>query len=142
MQRPASCHLFITTACVLWLISLTPEAAAARLTDLRCENATNPVGVEVAQPRLSWVMAGGGGGQRAYQVLVASSREKLDAGEGDLWDSGRVISKQTTGVPYQGRTLSPGQRCYWKVRGWDAFYQPTVYSGVATWEMGSLSAKD
>ena len=112
------------------------------LSGLRCENATNPLGVEAAHPRLSWVFAGGGGVQTAYQVIVASSKEKLNAGEGDLWDSGRVVSNQTTEVPYQGKALSSRQHCYWKVRAWDAFYQPTVYSAAATWEMGLLSPND
>ena len=108
------------------------------LKDLRCEGAVDPLGVESLHPRLSWVLAGGGGGQRAYQVLVATSAQKLRSGEADLWDSGRVISRQTTGVLYAGKPLSSHQRCYWEVRVWDAFYQPTVYTRPATWEMGVL----
>ncbi|MBN1590872.1 MAG: alpha-L-rhamnosidase N-terminal domain-containing protein [Pirellulales bacterium] len=55
-----------------------------------------------------------GARQTAYQLLVASSPEGLAAGQGDLWDSGRVESDQTLHVVYRGRTLRSGQQCYWK----------------------------
>jgi alpha-L-rhamnosidase len=61
---------------------------------LRCEYLQDPLGIDVRQPRLSWILDPGtqnarGLGQTAYRILVASDRSKLDAEEGDLWDSGR-----------------------------------------------------
>ena len=117
-------------------------AGAAVLGDLRCENRTDPLGVQDAHPRLSWTFVGGGGVQKAYQILVATTPEKLNSGDADLWDSGRVASDQTAGVRYAGRPLESRRKCYWKVRAWDAFYQPTVYSSFASWEMGLLSPAD
>ena len=57
---------------------------------LRCEYRVDPLGIDVSRPRLFWEMrdARRGAKQTAYQVLVASSPEKLAADEGDLWDSG------------------------------------------------------
>ncbi len=75
--------------------------------------------------------------QRAYQVLVASSEEKLKADEADLWDTGKVRSDQKA-VPYRGKPLTSLQRCYWKVRIWGTLYTATLYSDPATWEMGLL----
>jgi alpha-L-rhamnosidase len=80
--------------------------------------------------------------QKAYQILVASSEEKLKAGEGDLWDSGKVASDQSAQIPYQGQTLSSRQHCYWKVRVWDKNGEASGYSDPATWEMGLLSPSD
>jgi alpha-L-rhamnosidase len=80
--------------------------------------------------------------QTAYQILVASSEEKLKAGEGDLWDSGKVISDQSTQVPYQGKGLSSRQHCYWKVRVWDKDGEANGYSDPASWEMALLSPSD
>jgi alpha-L-rhamnosidase len=44
------------------------------------------------KPRLSWKLVGDqekrGQEQAGYQVLVASSMDNLNAGRGDLWDSG------------------------------------------------------
>ena len=66
----------------------------------RCEYRVDPLGIDVVQPRLSWVMQSAGPGQKqtAYRVLVASSPEILNAERGDLWDSGKVASDQTIHV--------------------------------------------
>ena len=75
---------------------------------LRCEYRVDPLGIDVLQPRLSWEMhdARRGAKQTAYQVLVASTPEKLAADEGDLWDSGRVATDQSTQVVYAGKPLA------------------------------------
>jgi alpha-L-rhamnosidase len=80
--------------------------------------------------------------QSAYQILVASSAEKLRANDADLWDSGRVASNQSLQVPYAGRPLVSGQCCFWKVRSWDQDNQPSAYSSPASWEMGLLTTAD
>ena len=66
--------------------------SSIQLTSLLCEYRVNPLGVDSKAPRLSWMMESSGRGhlQTAYQVLVASSLEKLMADVGDLWDSGKV----------------------------------------------------
>jgi alpha-L-rhamnosidase len=111
---------------------------------LRCEYAKNPLGVDAPHPRLSWVLASGERGQRqsAYQILVASTQSKADAGQGDLWDSGKVASSQSTQVPYQGNALRSRQQCFWKVRSWDRQGRASAYSETARWEMGLLSKSD
>ena len=91
MRRPFCCALFIGAFCLVWATGSSADAAV-KVGDLRCEYVTNPLGVEVVHPRLSWVLTSPQRGemQTAYQVLVASSEEKLKAAEGDLWDSGKV----------------------------------------------------
>ena len=133
----------LSVFCLAWATGYGAHAAVS-VGGLRCEYATNPLGVEVAHPRLSWVLTSPQRGemQTAYQVLVASSEEKLKAGEGDLWDSGKVTSDQSTQIPYQGKTLSSRQHCYWKVRVWDKNGEASGYSDPATWEMGLLSPSD
>jgi len=117
------------------------DSSAVSAGDLRVEYATNPLGIDSLQPRLSWVLTSAERAQKqtAYRVLVASSAEKLDAGTGDLWDSGKVASSQSTQVAYGGTPLASRQRCYWKVRVWDKNGLPTRYSATASWEMGLLT---
>jgi alpha-L-rhamnosidase len=117
--------------------TLTPE-------HLRCEYLTNPVGIDEAQPRLSWIVTSAERGQRqtAYQVLAASSEAELDANRGDLWDSGRVASNKTAHIEYDGKPLSSTQRIWWKVRVWDQADRPSTWSDASYWEMGLLSADD
>ena len=61
----------------------------------------------VGAPRLTWTLEGTarGAAQGAYQVLVASSEQKLAKDRGDVWDSGLVRSDQTAHVVYGGRAL-------------------------------------
>ena len=49
---------------------------------------------------------------------MASSVELLAKDEGDVWDSGRVDSDQSTLVDYRGKPLASGAAYYWKVRVW------------------------
>src|SRR5271157_3004725 len=99
-----------------WALVLAGGAASGQapcpVGGLRCEYLVNPLGIDVEKPRLSWVLASGprGHGQSAYQILVASSPEKLQRNDGDLWNSGKVGSSQTTFVVYSGRPLPSGMR--------------------------------
>jgi alpha-L-rhamnosidase len=125
----------------------TPIALAAnslRITDPKSELAIDPLGVDVPHPRLSWRVTSSesGQGQTAWQVLVASSPEFLAQDRGDLWDSGRVASDQTSHLRYAGKTLVSSQRVFWKVRSWDRAGEPTAWSAPATWTMGLLAPTD
>lgn len=97
---------------------IPPAFAAITVAQPRCEYAENPLGVDSPQPRLSWVLTSNDRAQRqtAYQIFVASSAEKLQAGQGDPWDSGEVASDQSIQVVYAGKALTSRQRCFWKVR--------------------------
>ena len=139
-RRDSMRTLFITALCLAWTVGATPAAAQGPIRDLRCENATNPRGVKALHPQLSWSW-GQPRPPRAYQVLVASSEEKLKAGDGDLWDSGRVLSDRKT-AQYQGKPLQSLQRCFWKVRVWNDYDTTGGYSDPASWEMGVLSLAD
>jgi alpha-L-rhamnosidase len=126
-----------------------PYASIARQfeltpTDLRTEYATNPLGIASQRPRFSWLLQSRQRGEKqsAYQVLVASSEAQLRADAGDKWDSGKVASDQSAHVVYDGRPLTSGERCHWKVRVWDVEDKPTPYSAPATFEMGLLEDSD
>ena len=118
--------------------------SAPRPSTLRCEYRVDPLGIDVTEPRLSWEMhdARRGAKQTAYQVLVASTPEKLAADQGDLWDSGQVASDQSTQVVYAGKPLQSRMRCYWKVRLWDADGQPDALQQARLVEHGAAEAAD
>lgn len=109
--------------------------------ELTCEYLNNPLGIDTREPRLSWKLYSNKRGehQSAYQVLVASSQELLAQDNGDLWDSGKVISGQSVHVVYGGAPLQSGMRCFWKVRAWDSDGNASPYSSMARWEMGLLT---
>jgi len=111
---------------------------------LRCEYLSNPLGIDAQKPRLSWLLdpSADGRSQSAYRILVASSPAVLLKDQGDLWDSGRVSSAQSTWVEYGGKTLGSGQKAYWKVRVWNDAGNSSLWSAQATWSMGLLRASD
>lgn len=119
--------------------SLTPAR-------LRVEYLENPLGLDVRQPRLQWILESPAGvrseKQTAYRVLVASSPEALKAGRGDLWDSGKVQSGESIHIAYAGKPLASRTRCYWKVRVWDRAGNPSPWSADALWTMGLLEKSD
>ena len=86
--------------------------------ELRYQYAIDPIGVETRQPRFRWIVTSFRRDQQqsAYRILVSSSKEKLDAEAGDLWDTGKVVSCQSVNVPYRGHALHSGQPCWWKVQ--------------------------
>ncbi len=127
--------------CVGCASSSGPGSSRPIATNLRCEYLTDPLGIDVDQPRLSWVLASRRRGQmqRAYQILVASSTETLRQDMGDLWDTGKVESDQSVHVPYAGKPLNSRTRCYWKVRVWSGRDKPSAWSRPGKWEMGLLT---
>src|SRR5271157_643266 len=115
-----------------------------KVRSLRCEYLSNPLGIDVVNPRLSWIVESDSRGdkQTAYQVLVASSEDRLNEKSEDLWDTGKVASNQTINVQYQGEALGSGMACRWKVRAWDVNDVPSEWSEVGTWSMGLLVPSD
>ncbi|HUC82201.1 MAG TPA: family 78 glycoside hydrolase catalytic domain, partial [Flavisolibacter sp.] len=111
--------------------------------NLRCEMLTNPIGIDVTAPRFSWQSHTEEKGmkQRAYQILVASSKALLDRGEGDLWNSGKIASGQSHLVTYAGKALKSRQQGFWKVKVWAANGEEQ-WSDVAMFSIGLLNAAD
>lgn len=111
---------------------------------LTCESAVNPLGIDAARPRFSWLVESPrrAQAQSAYHILVASSPAKLDAGKGDRWDSGKVASGESVNIAYEGSALASGERCWWKVRVWDQDGAAGGWSGPATFEMALLEKND
>ncbi|HWY77385.1 MAG TPA: family 78 glycoside hydrolase catalytic domain, partial [Verrucomicrobiae bacterium] len=59
--------------------------------------------------------------------------------QGDLWDTGKVLTNQTSQLAYAGSTLTSHEACYWHVRVWDQNGQPSGWSSPASWTMGILT---
>src|SRR4051794_27681762 len=62
--------------------------------NLRTEYLTDPLALDARVPRFSWEVVDDrrGASQSAYELRVASSRGRLEAGDADRWDSGVVAS--------------------------------------------------
>jgi alpha-L-rhamnosidase len=131
-------------AAVAACIAAAASASSITPVHLRCEYRVNPLGIAVAQPRLTWELSGDAqdARQTAYQILVSNNRADLDADVGILWDSGKVVSDETVLIPYAGSPLGARLRCFWKVRVWDEADRPSAWSETAYWSMGLLDRAD
>ncbi|GAF83883.1 unnamed protein product, partial [marine sediment metagenome] len=136
----------ILLAGVMFVFSGCTFTAESNITvkEVRCEYADNPLGVDTRSPRFSCILESNQRGQMqsAYQVLVASSEEKLDKDIGDKWDSRKVFSEKSVNIPYDGHPLTSGEKCFWKVRVWDRKGRPSSWSEPGTFEMGLLKESD
>ena len=121
-----------------------PEVPSLQPVQLRSRVAEDPLGVDVAHPRLYWQVASTARGQRqtAYEVMASSSRPSLAKNQPDLWDSGKVVSDGTLQIPYGGQPLHSSQPVFWKVRVWDRDGRVSLWSPLATWTMGLLADSD
>ena len=113
--------------------------------DLRTERMINPMSIDTPTPRLGWriestlqnVM------QASAHIIVASTREKAEALEGDLWDA-TIEGDQSQWVKYEGRRLKSNTRCYWRVQVSCEHPSPLIseWSDVAEWNVGLLTESD
>lgn len=134
----------ISLLLLVCLLSMKVAAyAGVSINGLRCEMLNNPVGIDTELPRVSWRISSQDRGvtQLSYQILVASSMQKLNAGEGDIWNSGIVKSSQSQWVTYAGQPLKSNGRYFWKVQV-TTNTGDTSWSEPAQWSMGLLSENE
>jgi alpha-L-rhamnosidase len=129
----------------LTALLLAPLAAHAITPGaLKTEFLDNPLGIDTAKPRFSWIVEDTtpGAKQSAYQIQAATSPEKLAKGEADLWDSGKNMSDETLGIEYGGRPLGSRSFCWWRVTIWDGAGKESGWSKPALFSVGLLTPQD
>lgn len=135
---------FILVTLMASIGSRNLSTAQIKPTTLRCEYLINPLSVDAAKPRLSWIVESQERGvlQTAYEILIASTQKLLDQNHADVWESGRVQSDESNQVRYAGPPLSSRATCFWKVRVWDNHGHMSNFSKPAMWRMGLLTKSD
>ena len=106
---------------VLGFKSHAVSASSLVIDRLFCEYLDTPQTVDSSGPVFGWILKSNQRGQKqiAYQVLVADSQQLLAEHTGNCWDSGKVLSSESSHVVYAGRKLAGSSDYYWKVRVWD-----------------------
>lgn len=100
---------------------------------LRTEYMKNPVGIDIAVPRLFW-HCDGGKRQTAYQIIAWCDGLQV-------WNTGKVQFSRMTHIPYGGEALQNRQKIQWSVKLWDENDEEGQIS-TASFEMGLLKESD
>ena len=127
--------------------SRRPAGPIVSVTDLRTERLVNPMSIDSPTPRLGWRIESteNNVSQTACHIIVASTREKAEALEGDLWDV-TINGDRSQWIPYGGKPLRSNTRCYWRVQVYctTALSASDVspWSDIALWNVGLLTESD
>ena len=105
------------------------------INNLKCDSKTNPLGIGVTKPHLSWEIQSKARDvrQTAYHILVSESPENLKNNIGNIWDSKIANSGQSIQVEYAGTPLSSGKKYFWKVKVQDQSGKQSDWSPVSSW---------
>jgi alpha-L-rhamnosidase len=136
-----------TALCLLLMLTIGTFAAKKkvnpiRVTDLRTEQMTSPMSINTDKPRLGWRIEADVNDvrQTAVRIVVASTREKAETLQGDLWDT-TLQTQQSQWLPYAGKELRSNTRCYWRVKV-TTNQGEAEWSPVAMWNVGLLNEAD
>ncbi|MEU1050493.1 family 78 glycoside hydrolase catalytic domain [Streptomyces sp. NPDC005897] len=140
----------LTAALVAALVVVAGEPAAATAASPPASSAVpalsvgglttnaldDPLGTALTAPTLGWQLDSPRRGvtQRAYEIHVASSADRLR--DPDVWDSGKVSTRQSVGVRYDGPALKPRTDYVWSVRVWDSQGNTSPWSEPARFGTG------
>ena len=135
---------FVWAAAVVLTTALNAIAdTRLAVKNLRCEYKSDPLGIDVRKPRLSWELTSTERGvlQTSYEIRVAASETELAKGK-TLWESGKQSSDASNQVEYSGPAFESCKIYYWQVRVADNRGHLTGWSKAARWETGLLELTD
>lgn len=122
---------------ILFQVIVVISFAQVTVVNLLCENRSDPIGIDVQQPRFSWQLSSDKRNvhQTAYEI-------KVNAHTAIVWSSGKINSDQSVQINYAGKNLQSEKKYAWRVRVWDNEGNVSAWSEAATFKMALLSTSD
>jgi len=144
LKKQTLFSLFVISIFCFSCNKVTTSKSALSFDKLLVNTKQNPSTIESKQPLFSWVVDAEGfnKSQSSYHILVASSKEKLNENEADIWNSKKVESNKSAFVKYQGQDLKAMKIYFWKVKIWDEKGVASNWSAVQKFEMGLIYKKN
>ena len=114
------------------------------VSNMKCENQIDPLSVTSKKPAFSWKIIADARNfnQYYYHILVSDNQQSIDKNEGNFWDSKKIKSSQSIMNVYNGKSLQPEVKYYWKVMIWDKVGRASAWSETATFQIGLLNQCD
>ena len=133
-------YLFFLAA----VLAACQDSSGLKVEGLKCEMLEAPLAIDNTSPHFSWKMRSkqNGATATAYQILVATTLDKLNEEEADLWNTGKVADAASVGIAYGGKPLASRSLAYWKVRVWNQNDEVSDWSKPTSFGIGLLSNRD
>ncbi|HUZ57248.1 MAG TPA: family 78 glycoside hydrolase catalytic domain [Hanamia sp.] len=114
------------------------------VSQLLCNNLSNPIGIGTAEPQFSWQMTSDKRDvmQTAYEIRVGSDLSDLKKGKSLEWNSGKILSDESVQVDYKGSSLKSAKKYFWQVRVWDNYGKTSSWSTPVFFQMGLLNTDE
>jgi len=96
--------------------------------------------IKSLRPLLSWEMpglAGKGGLQKAYRIILSDNSGDAAVFRGNVWDSGITFSDKTSVLYGAGKPLQPGTTYYWRVKTISVDGSESGWSDVSIFRTGA-----
>jgi len=144
VMKELCCGLALLMCVALGACSSNGNASAFKVTDLKCENLTQPVAIDQTLPHFSWINTSTQTDevQTAYEIEIATTLSHLKKGDADVWKSGKVMSAESVMVPYGGEPLPARRQYVWRVRTWNRAGECSDWSAPARFGTGIFSSED
>jgi alpha-L-rhamnosidase len=102
---------------ILFILSFSFGFSQGSISELQVDYQTQPLGIDVEIPRFSWQMVAStserGISQNAFQIVVTDEKGTV------VWDSGKVESDSSLGIPYEGEKLLPKTKYNYTITVWN-----------------------
>lgn len=141
-------RLPIKKTCIIFsfilISSILSAATPLKPASLSCEYIINPLGINTAQPRFAWTCISKEKNkmQSAYELIVSDNLKDINAHNGNMLSTGKVMSTRTTGVEYAGKPIKSFTKYYWSIKLYDENGVASSWSLPAWFETAMLNASD
>jgi len=124
----------LVSACAV--LTLCCCGQKTEIINLQTEYMSNPIGIDIAQPRFSWALD-----SKDYNVVQISYHITVTDEDGTLvYDTGEVETDYSIGIKYKGEPLKPCTRYQWTLSVKDNKGRESTSS--ASFETGLMSSTD
>ncbi len=128
---------------VLFLLcTMTISSQELSVRNLTTEHRINPAGIDVTQPRFSWIVEATGRSVMQTALSVQVSTDERFSKSGIVWESGKIESDRSVLVQYGGAPVRSSVRYYWRVKVWDNKKRESQWSETAWFETGLLTTAE
>ncbi|WP_462253533.1 family 78 glycoside hydrolase catalytic domain [Ferruginibacter sp.] len=128
---------------LILLLAVKSFAQQIIISNLQCDHKINPLAINTASPHFSWQLQSAQRNvlQTAYRILVADKMELLQKDRGNIWDSKKINSNQSTQILFKGIKINAATKYFWKIQVWDN-KNTTVWSEPANFTTGLFTEKE